>query len=49
MSVLQWSRLCELAERHCRPVLLGLATMTDADRLGVLAWLCRLAEQAEAT
>lgn len=46
---MQWSRLCELAERHCPQVLLDLPTMTDADRLGVLAWLCGLAEQAEAT
>lgn len=49
MNGSQWLRLCELAERYCPQVLLDIPTMTDADRLGVLAWLCTLALNAERT
>lgn len=49
MNGSEWLRLCELAERHCPQVLLDLPTMTDADRWGVLAWLCSLALNAEAS
>lgn len=42
MSPAAWLELCELAERHCRAVLLDLPRFTVADELVTLRWLRRL-------